>query len=62
LKKGFLAGTSVYACTEHTQAIVDQYFDAIDPIFALIKECETGRPVDSLLDGPVCHTGFKRLN
>jgi glutamate-1-semialdehyde 2,1-aminomutase len=62
LKKGFLAGTSVYACTEHTQAIVDQYFDAIDPIFALIKECETGRSVDSLLDGPVCHTGFKRLN
>lgn len=62
LKKGFLAGTSVYACTEHTQAIVDHYFDAIDPIFALIKECETGRSVDSLLDGPVCHTGFKRLN
>lgn len=62
LKKGFLAGTAVYACTEHTQKIVDQYFEAIDPIFALIKECESGRSIDSLLESPVCHAGFKRLN
>jgi len=29
LGKGYLAGTSVYVCTEHTPAIVDGYFDAI---------------------------------
>jgi glutamate-1-semialdehyde 2,1-aminomutase len=62
LKKGFLAATSVYVCTEHTQLLVDQYFEALDPVFALIRECETGRAVDALLEGPVCHTGFKRLN
>lgn len=62
LKKGFLATTSVYACIEHTPAIVDQYFAAIDPLFALIAECEAGRSVDDLLEGPVCHAGFKRLN
>jgi glutamate-1-semialdehyde 2,1-aminomutase len=62
LKKGLLAGTSVYVCTAHTQPVVDQYFYALDPLFALIKECETGRPIDSLLEGPVCHAGFKRLN
>ena len=28
----------------------------------LIKECEEGRDVMSLLKGPVCHSGFKRLN
>ncbi len=62
LKKGFLATNSVYVCTEHTPAVVDQYFEALDPIFGLIKECESGRSVDDLLDGPVCHAGFKRLN
>lgn len=62
LKKGYLAGTSVYTCTEHTQSVVDQYFEALDPLFALIKECEMGRAVDALLEGPVCHAGFKRLN
>jgi len=62
LAKGYLAGNSVYVCTEHTPDILDGYFDALDPIFALIKECEEGRDILSLLKGPVCHGGFKRLN
>jgi glutamate-1-semialdehyde 2,1-aminomutase len=62
LKKGYLAATSIYACTEHTQPIVDDYFVALEPLFALIQECEQGRRVDDLLEGPVCHAGFKRLN
>jgi glutamate-1-semialdehyde 2,1-aminomutase len=62
LSKGYLAGTSVYVCTEHTPDIVDGYFDVLDPIFGLIKECEQGRDVMRLLKGPVCHSGFKRLN
>jgi len=62
LKKGFLATTEVYVCTEHTQPVVDQYFEALDPLFALIRECESGRNVDDLLEGPVCHERFKRLN
>ena len=62
LKKGFLAATAVYVCIEHTGPIVDQYFDALDPLFALIKQCETDRGVDDLLEGPICHAGFKRLN
>ncbi len=62
LKKGYLAATSVYVCTEHTPEVVDAYFEELDPIFALISECESGRSVDDLLEGPVCHSGFKRLN
>ena len=34
LKKGFLAGNSIYACTEHSSEIIKAYFDAPDPIFA----------------------------
>jgi len=62
LAKGYLAGNSVYVCTEHTPEVVDGFFDALDPVFGLIKECEYGRDVMSLLKGPVCHGGFKRLN
>lgn len=62
LVKGYLAATGVYVCTEHTPEVVDNYFQTLEPIFALIKECEEGRDVMSLLKGPVCHSGFKRLN
>jgi glutamate-1-semialdehyde 2,1-aminomutase len=62
LAKGYLASNSVYVSTEHTQEVVDGYFDALDPLFAIIKECEEGRDVMGLLKGPVCHGGFKRLN
>ena len=62
LAKGFLAANSIYVCTEHTQQLVDSYIEALDPIFALIKECEDGRDVMSLLKTNVCHGGFKRLN
>jgi glutamate-1-semialdehyde 2,1-aminomutase len=62
LAKGYLAATSVYVCVAHTPDVVDAYFEALDPSFALIRQCEDGRDVNSLLKGPVCHAGFKRLN
>jgi glutamate-1-semialdehyde 2,1-aminomutase len=62
LKKGILATTDMYICIDHTPPIVDRYFDALEPLFALIGECESGRDVDSLLEGPVCHERFARLN
>jgi glutamate-1-semialdehyde 2,1-aminomutase len=62
LKRGFLATNEVYVCTAHTPAVVEEYFAALDPLFALIRQCESGRAVDDLLEGPVCHERFKRLN
>lgn len=62
LAKGFLAATSVYVCTEHDGDVLDRYFEALDPVFELIKQCEMGQSVDRLLRGPVCHSGFRRLN
>jgi len=62
LKKSYLAGTSVYVATVHTKEIVDRFFAELEPVFALIKECEDGRDVNALLDGPTCSSGFKRLN
>ena len=30
-------------------------------VFKIIKECENGRDINSLLKGKVCHDTFKRL-
>ena len=62
LGAGYLAGNSVYSCIDHTPAVVASYLERLDPIFALIKKCEEGVDVNTLLKGPVCHGGFKRLN
>jgi glutamate-1-semialdehyde 2,1-aminomutase len=62
LAKGYLVGNSVYVCTEHTPEVVDGFFEALDPLFGLVKQCEDGRDVMTLLKGSVCHSGFKRLN
>lgn len=62
LKKNILASNSVYVCTEHSPVLIETYFDALEPVFALIRECETGRDVATLLEGPICQAGFSRLN
>ena len=62
LKKGYLAGTSVYVCIDHSDSVIKDYMDSLDPIIGLIKECEDGRSIDELLEGPVSHSTFKRLN
>tara|TARA_B100000795_G_scaffold264284_1_gene244584 strand:+ start:5 stop:2029 length:2025 start_codon:yes stop_codon:yes gene_type:complete len=62
LKKGYLAGNTLYVCIHHTESVIDEFIFNLDPIFSLIKECEDGRDINSLLSGPICHSGFERLN
>tara|TARA_B100000963_G_scaffold274789_1_gene243018 strand:- start:13565 stop:14872 length:1308 start_codon:yes stop_codon:yes gene_type:complete len=63
LKKGFLASTQFYACTEHNDQYLDLYFDALSNIYKMIYKCESETlDINSLLEGPICHSGFKRLN
>jgi glutamate-1-semialdehyde 2,1-aminomutase len=63
LKKGFLASTNFYACTEHSDDMFELYFNALDEVFATIAKCENGeQDIKSLLNGPIVHSGFKRLN
>lgn len=63
LKRGYLAATSIYVSVVHTKEILDAYFENLSEIFKIIQSCENGQNnIDSLLNGPVCHGGFKRLN
>lgn len=63
LKKGFLASTNFYASTAHNQSYLEQYFNELDGVYGLISECEKGnKKIEDLLEGPICHGGFSRLN
>ncbi len=63
LKKGFLASTNFYASTAHKEHYVNKYASSLSEVYAIIKDCINQKEnVDELLEGPVCHSGFKRLN
>ena len=63
MANNILASNVIYVCTEHGKKEIDNYFQILDPIFKVLAACENGDlSVDSLLDGPVCHGGFSRLN
>ena len=38
------------------------HFEKPNPLFRIIRECEEGRDIDALIEGPVCHAWLKRLN
>lgn len=61
LKRGFLAGLSVYVSYAHKEAHVKKYLEAVDEVFAIIKNAVETDTVSSLLEGPVAHAGFARL-
>ena len=63
LKNNILASNVIYVCTEHGPQEIDNYLQVLEPLFKIISDCENSElSIDVLLDGPVCHGGFKRLN
>ena len=63
LKKGFLASTNFYASIAHEDNDFDDYFNELNQVYHIISRCEKGElNIMDLLEGPVCHSGFQRLN
>lgn len=63
LKKGFLASTNFYASTAHNDENLDLYFNALESVYQQISKCEKQElHIENLLEGLICHSGFKRLN
>ena len=62
LKKGFLASNLIYVSTKHTKNIVDNYIMNLDKVFKKIKNHMMSKTKIKLLQGPISHTTFKRLN
>lgn len=63
MNRGFLAPPAFYASTAHTPEVLDRVFVAFDEVLKIVAGCQAGQQsLDTLLRGPVCHTGFNRLN
>ncbi len=63
LKKGYLSTPLLFSSTAHDEETIERYVEALDDCFGQVKQCESGEAsVNALLEGPVCHSGFKRLN
>jgi glutamate-1-semialdehyde 2,1-aminomutase len=61
LRRGFLASTSCYACLAHTPQLVSRYLAACREVFAIVADGVAKDDLETRLDGPVCHSGFRRL-
>ena len=62
LKRGYLAGTVLYSSLAHKVNEFEEYANILNGIFSMIADCENGMDIQNLLDGPICQSGFKRLN
>ena len=63
LKKGFLSSTNFYASIAHEDNDFENYFNELNQVYHTISLCEKEESdVMDLLEGPVCHSGFQRLN
>jgi glutamate-1-semialdehyde 2,1-aminomutase len=63
LKKGYLASSSVYSSIAHTDNLIESYLEALGYVLDILSRYQDD-PVAtrSLLEGPVSHAGFQRLN
>jgi len=63
LKHKILGANTTYLSVKHNDKILENYGNKLDKIFQVIKEIEdSGKDIDKFLEGPVSHSGFRRLN
>ena len=63
LKKKILGANTTYVSINHDNKIIKKYETALDGIFYKIRKIESSTSnIIDYLDGPICHSGFKRLN
>lgn len=62
LEKGFLASTSFYAMCAHQPNQINMYLEAVRDAFSQIVSGKTAGNIKKMLNGPVAHSKFQRLN
>jgi glutamate-1-semialdehyde aminotransferase len=62
LKRGYLASRNFYACHSHTERMVEEFLGAAGEVLGQIRENVARGDLEATLEGPVAHTGFRRLN
>ena len=62
LKRGFLASNVIYISLAHERHLCDQFLAAFEIVIKILKDAQVSETYNDLLEGPVCHSGFQRLN
>ncbi|MFH2021081.1 MAG: aminotransferase class III-fold pyridoxal phosphate-dependent enzyme [archaeon] len=61
LERRYLASKAVYVSYAHKEEDVNRYLETVDSVFRKLRKAIDEGKVNSLLKGPVAHSGFKRL-
>ena len=62
LEQGFLGSNAIYLTLAHTYEILDKHREAVDKVFEQIAGHIKAGDAEEAIGGPVCHSGFTRLN
>lgn len=63
LKRGYIASNAFYTSYAHSPEMIREYLENVDEVFRSVADIEAaGKKVEACLEGPVCHSGFGRLN
>ena len=61
LHQGFLASNSFYVLWKHDKKILEKYSKAVEKVFEEISIASKSNNIKKYLEGPIRHSGFKRL-
>lgn len=62
IERGYVAHFSFYPCASHNPENIQKYFQVLEEVFAICKKASDEGNVEKVLDGPVRHKDFRRLN
>ena len=63
LKKKMLCSNALFLSVKHDEKTLNNYLDNLNEIFKKISKFENkSLNIDSFIDGPICQSGFQRLN
>ena len=61
LDRGFLTTTAFYPSFAHNETHLRAYEESLREVFQIIKDSLHKNTLDKLIEGPICHDGFRRL-
>ncbi|TRZ96025.1 aminotransferase class III-fold pyridoxal phosphate-dependent enzyme [bacterium] len=61
LHRGFLSHKVFSVTYAHKPALINRYSAAVDEVFIIIRKALGNKTIYKKLNGPIAHTGFKRL-
>ncbi|MDO8524148.1 MAG: aminotransferase class III-fold pyridoxal phosphate-dependent enzyme [bacterium] len=62
LKKGVLASGGIYVSLAFKEEHIKEFLEAVDEVFPILSKAIKENKVEQMLEGPIAHTSFQRLN